>query len=324
MSGSQIAGICACVPSARMSLGDWKSLWDEKMVDSIVKVTGIEEVRLAGDSDTVSGLSLAASENLIAALNFPKSEIDAVVLATQTPDYRLPATSCILQDRLGLKTSTYCVDINYGCSGYIYAINQAAMLIETGQANNVLVCAGDVISKVLAEEDYAVRLVFGDACSATLVIRSENKIGKGIFYTDGSGYDQLIIEDGGFANLGHSSILKMNGVSVMTFAMSKVPPLVRLLEEKSGTTIDHYFFHQANKFIVNSLIKKLRIPPERAPIHVARHGNTGPASIPLTICLERLKQPLGISALVGFGVGFSWAGLTCDLSGLRSWDVIEL
>ena len=334
---AQIVGVVTAVPSAVENEETWRKQWGDSLVDSTIKTTGIRSVHLVAEGVYVSDLFVQAGQRLLSSLNLDPSEIGGIVVTTQTPDYRLPAVSCLLQSRLGLPNGTFCVDINYGCSGFVYGLEQARMLLNDDRCKHVLVFAGDVISKVLDREDHTVRMVFGDAGAAALVSSCPERftsrkalvgLSRAQIGTDGSEYAKLVCAIPGFREAERFPHLSMDGLGVMTFALTRVPPLVRQLEsdrnEEGSDPVNFFFFHQANQFIVRSLAKKLKLTDEQAPVQVREYGNTGPASIPLAICLERREKELGMAALVGFGVGLSWAGITCDLGGLVLTEVIEV
>lgn len=337
MQTAQIAGIVTAVPSHREGEEVWRDLWGHAIVDATIKTTGIRSVRLASENVFVGDLFLEAGRRLLAGLDLDPSEVGGVVVTTQTPDYRLPAVSCLLQAGLGLSHDTFCVDINYGCSGFVYGLEQARLLLNDERCKHVLVFSGDVISKVLDPADHTVRMVFGDAGAAALITsQSERFTGReaksGLtrarMGTDGSEYAKLICAVPGFREAEKFPHLTMDGLGVMTFALTRVPPLVRQLETdkaaSSPDALDFFFFHQANQFIVRSLAKKLKLSEQQAPVQVENYGNTGPASIPLAICLERENRDLGTAGLIGFGVGLSWAGITCDLGELVLTEIIEV
>ena len=235
---------------------------------------------------------------------------------TTTPDKRTPATSCLLQDRLGLPTSAYAIDITHGCSGYPYGLSLAGMLVSSGVAATVLVLAGDTLVRHLQPGDSATRLIFGDGASAT-VVRRGGSVMTGEFHTDGSGAPSLFWD---FADPESGEThAHMNGVDVMQFALTRVPGLVRSLrsgfDEAVGTGAwNAVYLHQANVFAVNHLARMCAMEGTRFPVAIERTGNTGPASIPLCISHDAVDHDLGVSALVGFGVGWSWGGVVVDLS----------
>ncbi len=333
----RLTGVTITVPRETTPLSELGARYGEQEVAKIIKATGIREVRVARDEVCTSDLCHDSATRLLDELDYPREQVGAVVLVTQTPDYVMPATSCLLQQRLGLRSDIPAFDINYGCSGYIYGLFQAQMLIAAGAASSVLVLCGDTLVRRTHPGDRALRMVFGDAGSATLVEAGETDFAYA-FHTDGGGAGSLIIPAGGCrtpstpetaegiadedGNVRSREHVYMDGMAIMNFALVKVPPLVKgLLAEMEWDreSVDKVFLHQANAFIIQSLRKKLKLRPEQVPLHVDGFGNTGPASIPLALQQELAgagSMPRRV-VLAGFGVGLSWAGMTLDLDGLR-------
>ena len=305
----------------------------EWTAEKIEDKTGIIERRIASADECSSDLGVAASEKLLASGACRREDIDYLILCTQTPDYLLPTTACVMQERLGIPTSTGAFDFNLGCSGFVYGLGVAKGLIETGQARNVLLITAETYSKLLDPEDRSVRAIFGDAAAATLIQGvpcSENKvegIGPFVFGTDGRGADNLIVPAGGMRRRGLqkdsapesddqdlSDRLFMNGPEIFSFTLRVVPDTVQTLLSRASKTleqIDLFVFHQANKYMLDHLRKKLKIPEEKFQISMRDCGNTVSATIPIALkrALEEGKlKPGDRVMLVGFGVGYSWAG----------------
>lgn len=336
----QIAGIATTLPKTIIKV---ESLTEDFHIDDILRIkraTGIDEFRVVDDGVTSSDLCLKAALHLIEVLEIKKSLIDGIIFVSQTNDYLLPQTSNVLQNRIGLSEKTYCLDIRLGCSGYVVGLLQASMLISLGVCSNVLVLAGDTTSRIINKKDKSLRLLFGDAGSATLLTAGNNNMYFDI-RNDGSGYKDLIIPAGSFRNPSSSitsRVIKdadnnfrseenlfMDGTQIFNFAINKVPEMINaLLNESSMSSndISHYFFHQANEFMINYLSKKMKINNDRVPIYVKNVGNTGPASIPLTISSvnDKIISPV---LMCGFGVGLSWAGLITNLNNCKIIPTIE-
>lgn len=239
-------------------------------------------------------------------------------LFSQTHDAIMPATSVMMQHRLGMSTEAVAFDISYGCSGYVYGLYQASMLISSGGCKRVLLCAGDVITPLLDPLDRNVRMVFGDAGSATLIENGTDSIAFSL-NTDGSGMHHLRAAKSN-AKANHDSYLYMNGAAVMEFALREVPTTInKLLKMKDwkADEVGTYAFHQANGFMLNYLRKKMELPKQAVPITVENTGNTGPASIPLALSLtkDRLCDEGRLDKVImcGFGVGLSWASAGMNL-----------
>jgi 3-oxoacyl-[acyl-carrier-protein] synthase-3 len=292
---------------------------------------GIVQRHIAAPREYASDLAVAAARKLFAGGACDPAEVDFLLLCTQSPDYILPTTACILQDRLGLPTSAGALDFNLGCSGFVYGLSLAKGLIETGQAGNVLLLTADTYSKFLHPEDRSVRPLFGDAAAATLVTGRPDAppdgppwIGPFVFGTDGKGMENLIVRAGGIRQADPDpptgdeappfpDHLYMNGPEIFTFALRAVPPAVAALLAKAGKTIDDidlFVFHQANRFMLEHLRDKLKIPPEKFVVSMSHVGNTVSSTIPIALddALDRRPLPPGkLILLVGFGVGYSWA-----------------
>ena len=313
----KVTGISSALPDYPLNIESLKKKFGDLEVKRIMASTGIHFVNVTTSTQKTSDLCVASAEKLLQVLNVSPSSIDGIILITQTPDVRMPATSVLLQHRLGLPIEAVAFDINYGCSGYIYGLFQAALLISSGACNRILVCVGDTISQFLNPADHAVRLMFGDAASVSLIESGTGEMAFNLF-TDGSGAPSLNI---GLNSSKNKSYLHMDGQAVMEFALKRIPDCIhQLLSFRcwQKDQIGSFVFHQANQFMLNYLRRKMQLNRNAVPVAVQDVGNTGPASIPLTLSLlvddlqrnSRLKQ----SVLCGFGVGFSWGAVALDLS----------
>lgn len=288
--------------------------------EKIAAKTGIVQRRIAAAEECASDLAVAAAQKLFAGGTCHPEEIDFILFCTQSPDYFLPTTACILQDRLGLPTSAGALDYNLGCSGFVYGLSLAKGLVETGQATNVLLLTAETYSKFLHPDDRSVRPLFGDAAAATLVRGRPDApagglpwIGPFVFGTDGQGMDNLIVAGGGMRRPRSANHLYMNGPEIFTFALRVVPQAVKALlarAEMSLDDVDLFVFHQANRYLLEHLRDKLRIPPEKFVLALSHVGNTVSSTIPIALkdSLDRqLLAPGKLVLLVGFGVGYSWS-----------------
>lgn len=300
--------------------------------DKLTSKIGIKKRNIAKNEEFASDLAVAAALKLFDEKVIDRNEIDFLILCTQSPDYLLPSTSCIIQDRLGLPTTCGAFDFNLGCSGFVYGLSIAKGLIESGSAKNILLLTADTYSKYINPLDRSVRVLFGDAASATLISSkhsSEELIGPFVFGTDGSGKDNLIVHAGGlrepltnenqinetdeYSNTRSRANLYMNGPEIFNFTLKEVPKSFNALLEKSKLTLDDYdkfIFHQANKFMLEHLRKKVGIDEKKFPIFVESCGNTVSSTIPIVIKNELINKNI-VSGnrimLLGFGVGYSWA-----------------
>jgi 3-oxoacyl-[acyl-carrier-protein] synthase-3 len=299
--------------------------------DKIYEKTGIRERHIASPDECASDLAVLACEKLIATGVCKPNDIDFILLCTQSPDYFLPTTACLIQDRLGIPSTAGALDFNLGCSGYIYGLGLAKGLIETDQARTVLLVTAETYSKFINEGDVATRSLFGDAAAATLVVRTEATsssefIGPFVYGTDGSGAKNLIVPVGGmrrrtaagqllsdrFGNIRTDQDLYMDGAEIFTFALRVVPKAVQQLLAKAQCSIadvDLFVFHQANKFMLDHLRRKINIPEDKFVIALSGFGNTVSATIPIALNEAakdgRLRRNDKVM-LVGFGVGYSW------------------
>lgn len=291
----------------------------------IADKTGIRQRHIAEPNETSSDLAVKAAEKLFAENDIDRDSIDFVLLCTQTPDYPLPTTSCLIQDRLGLKTSCGALDFNLGCSGYVYGMAMADGLIQSGVAKNILLLTSETYSKYIDDEDRSLRTIFGDGAAATLVSAAEQKSIWGFqFGSDGSGADMLIVGDGGGRCIDDAiqprhrkrwkSRLYMDGPSLINFTVDAVPRLIDEILSTNGMTMDdisQFLMHQATWKMLDQLRSRMDLAPERVPIELADVGNTVSSTLPILIDQLRNRdswQPESVNMLVGFGVGLSWAG----------------
>jgi 3-oxoacyl-[acyl-carrier-protein] synthase III len=329
---AKIADIAGHLPEQALDNEELAALYPAWPADKILEKTGIRMRRVAGGDETAGDLACAAAKRLFAQGKVAASDVDFVILCTQAPDYLLPTTACVLQHRLGIPTSAGALDVNLGCSGFVYCLSLAKGLIETGAARCVLVLTADTYSKMIHPLDKSVRTLFGDGAAATAVVASDDPvaaIGPFVFGTDGGGARHLIVPAGGFRtprsdetaqetrddsdNVRSAQHLYMDGAEVMAFTLREVPRAVDALLRKADLTaeaIDYFVMHQANQFMLNALRKKLRVEPQRVPIVMQETGNTVSSTIPLALLEMRERKLLETPRrlmLVGFGVGLSWA-----------------
>lgn len=307
----------------------------EWSVEKIAEKTGIVERHVTDEKTCSSDLAVEAAGRLFAEHNVAPSDIDYLLLCTQSPDYFLPTTACLVQHRLGIPTRAGALDYNLGCSGYVYGLGLASGLIETKQARNVLLITAETYSKFVSRKDKSVRTIFGDAAAATLIQDSvEGSIGPFVFGTDGAGAKNLIVRTGGFrcpgklpgaettdefGNVTDPNSLHMNGPEILNFTLRVVPATINELLRKSNRSaeeIDFYVFHQANKYLLDALRKRMKIPQEKYAEWYTHCGNTVSATIPIALCHAlkegRVKRGQRVM-LVGFGVGYSWGACLVTL-----------
>jgi 3-oxoacyl-[acyl-carrier-protein] synthase-3 len=317
---------------------------DQQMMENKL---GIRSLHIAAPDQAVSDLAVLASEKLFTVSAFPCENVDGIIICTQNPDYKLPATACIVQNRLGLPKSCLAFDINQGCSGYPYGLAVGASLIDSSICQNLLLVMSETYSKVVSYKDKTVCGLFGDGAAATL-LRKAPKQGGGIlafhFGTDGSGYDRLIVPAGGSrlpsGEQTHQMVkdengderspehIRMYGRDIFQFMDREVPRSVEAALAAASLCLDDvklFVFHQANKFMLEFLFHKLRLPPHKTIICMEETGNTVSASIPIALkrAIEGGRVGSGdIVVICGFGVGLSWATTVLRWSAKEDWDGI--
>ena len=300
----------------------------------ILRKTGIASRPIAREM-LVSDMAVKAAENLFEEHGIDRNSIDYLLLCTQSPDYYLPTTACMVQDRLGLPTSIGALDFNLGCSGFVYGLSMAKGLIAGSVAKKVLLITSETYTKHIHPMDRSTRTIFGDGASATLICQEDlAQIGRFSLGTDGSGYRNLIVPSGGMAlprtaetaqeetdesgNVRSKNNLYMNGPEIFSFTLRAIPGMVKDVLEKNGLTqqdIDLFVFHQANRFILETLRDKLSIPHDRFVIDVEDIGNTVSSTIPIALkrAIARGQIKKGSKILIaGFGVGYSWGATVLD------------
>ncbi|MFT4536372.1 MAG: 3-oxoacyl-[acyl-carrier-protein] synthase-3 [Saprospiraceae bacterium] len=341
-----VTGISAAVPKQIVSNHDY-TLLSEKERRLLIKTTGVEEKRAAPKGLTTSDLCFEAANQLIDQLDWKKEEIGILIFVSQSSDYLLPATSIILQDRLGLPKSCMAFDIGLGCSGYVYGLSVMSAMMSASKIEKGLLLVGDVSSATCAIEDKSTYPLFGDAGTATALTYKDK---SPHFYfnlqNDGSGFDKIIIKDGGIRNLiTEKSLVKreisegivrtdlnvcLSGMDIFNFSVTEVPKSIKAFCEyidRDLNEFDYIMLHQANKLMNETIRKKIKIPVEKVPYSIAKFGNTSSASIPLTIITElqnECRQSNIELLLSGFGVGLSWGVCNLQLDHIVCPDLIEI
>lgn len=319
----RISEIETYFPEKKVTNEDLQKEFPEWSPEKIFNKVGVKQRYTASAEETVLELAVKASEKLLKKID--KNEIDFILFCTQSPDYHLPTTACILQDRLGLRKNIGALDFNLGCSGFVYGLSIAKGLIATGVAQNILLVTAETYTKYLRKSDKSNRTIFGDGATATLIQKDETKENfQFILGTDGSGYDNLIVRNGGGRNRINKedeagNCLYMNGQNIFIFTIEKIPALVKEILEKNNLTkndVDYYIFHQANAHILRRQREILEIPEEKFYINLEKYGNTVSSTIPIALkdALETGKVKKGQKImLIGFGVGLSWGATIVEL-----------
>lgn len=335
----RIAGISAGVPKKTICNLELKDISKDYDAQAYVETTGVLERRL--DSLTTADLCLPAAETLIADLGWNRDNIDALIFVSQNTDYIEPATACILQDKLGLSNECYAEDIALGCSGWVYGLSNVAALLASGAIKKALLLAGDAKRRYEPTDS-----LFGYAGTVTAMEYIEGAEGlKFHFGTDGSGYDAIIIPDGGARNqISYKSFveeniygqiknrlqLRMKGMDVFSFGITTAPKSVKKLAEHFGfdySSADYLILHQANMMMNNKIAKKLKFSPDKVPSSMYNFGNTSSASIPLTMVTSINKELRnGIKKIIacGFGVGLSWGTVYFSTDNIVVSELVEV
>ena len=340
----RIAGIAAGVPeniASNLHPSETDGISGDYTPEAFVEATGVKERRLS-DKLTTADLCFAAAERLIADLNWDRGDIDAIVFVSQTPDYILPATACILQDRLSLSKECYAEDVSLGCSGWVYGLSNVASLLMNGDLKKALLLCGDAKKRAQGPRDP----LFGHAGTATAIEYAEGEQGfKFHFGTDGSGFDAIITPDGGSRNQVsqgsfvleekdgkkmHRMQTRMKGMDVFAFGITTAPKSVKKLAKQyefDYLDADYYVFHQANMKMNNQIVKKLKLDPEKVPSCMFNYGNTSSASIPMTIVTQlkdKFENKPTKFICCGFGVGLSWGTVAFETKDIIVSEIVEV
>lgn len=332
----RMAGVAACVPERTVATEDLGILTPEE-AETFNKTVGIRHRHLAEDSVCASDMCQKAAEKLLEELGWERDTIDVLIFESVTGDYKTPPTSCLLQDRLGLPDTTFCLDMPMGCCGCLYAITVGGNMLTTGNVRRALLLIGDTALRMGSMKDKSRVPLFGDAGTAVALEYDTDAPEIVVdFHTFGQGYEALMTPHGGFRHpatpesfieedFGNGIVRApihtlINGMNVFSFAISKPP---RSIEEfmaaeniDRNTDIDYYLIHQANKMIVDRVVKKLKLPLEKVPYNIEEFGNLGGASIP-SLMVTRLREQLSAAPttllMSSFGLGLSWATMSATL-----------
>ena len=342
-----ISGLAAAVPKNIINNYEYTERFTPEEASEVIEKIGVKERRFADENTCASDLCFAAAEKLISDMDIDRSEIDLLIMVSQTGDYKMPATSIILQNRLGLSKKTIAFDINLACSGFVYGLSTVYAFMQQQGLRKALLLVGETRSRVYSPKDRKVAFLFGDGGVAALIERGE-KFGESFFSlnSDGSKESLIKIKAGGYrypstpetrkekvidehGNMRSEEQGYMDGGDVFNFLIREIPSDIKGLLEFSNTSLDsfdYYLFHQANKFMNNYLIKKMKLPIEKVPSCIEQYGNTSSVSIPLTI-VSQLKNKLFPSRRVllsGFGAGMSWASAIVTLNGCHISSIVEV
>lgn len=325
-----IKAISYCLPEKVLTNEEIASLFPEWTVEKIEKKIGIKTRHITADNETASDIAIGAAEKLFADNNIDRSTIDYLIFVTQSPDYHLPTSACLIQTRLGLSKTITAIDVNLGCSGFVTGLSLAKAVVVSGQADNVLLLTAETYSKYMHERDKSNRTIFGDGAAATLVSTDGfARIGNFVIGTDGTGADNLIVKTGcarhmqplndlafdDFGNPHSSDNLYMDGPAILNYSLDSIPQLVSDVLAKNNVTmedIDLHVYHQANIFLANLERRKLKIPQEKYFVFIENVGNTVSSTIPIGLyeAMNAGKIKKGSAVLsVAQGLGYTWGGM---------------
>jgi 3-oxoacyl-[acyl-carrier-protein] synthase-3 len=339
----KIKAISSCVPEEIKYNVDYFSPTDyQKFKNSV----GVEKRHVVQENQCTSDLCFKAATEIFKNINIETENIEVIIFVSHTADYKLPATACILQNRLKLSKNCIAFDVTLGCSGFPYGMNIISSLMSVGKYKNGLLLIGNTQSKYTTPSDKSVYPLFADSGSAILLEYDENA--PSIYFdlgTDGSGFEDIIVPDGGSRNpVKESSFIfetdldgnkrnrlheKLDGINVFTFGISRAPKsILSLLShlKMDVNSIDYLLLHQANKLMTEKIIKKVKIDPDKCPTNISKFGNTSGGSIPLLIVTELSKLNLQNKTIVasGFGVGLSWGTMCFELEGCQICELQTL
>ena len=335
MHNCRIVAMAEHLPERCVANAELAAEFPEWDMEKLARKVGVSERHVAGAAETALDLAEKAAEKVFAESGFDRSAIDFILFCTQSPDYPLPTTACLLQDRLGLSTSIGALDFALGCSGFVYGLSLAQGLIAAGSSRNLLLITADTYTKYLHPQDHNNRTIFGDGAAATIITAAESGgIGKFVFGTNGSGGVNLIVKNGGARNafnpsaelrrtrtgsVSNDNYLYMNGPEIFNYVTEWIPKLVNDTLSANRMTmaeVDYFVFHQANAHMLKFLRRQLGIPEERFFNDMTMVGNTVSSTIPIGLCqlLGEGKIKRGDRVmLVGFGVGYSWGAAIVEL-----------
>jgi 3-oxoacyl-[acyl-carrier-protein] synthase-3 len=323
IDGWRVAGISSCVPPRRVDNQECGASYGEDAVRKVIAMAGIQYRHVVDENTTSADLCFEAAKSLIDRLGWEPESISAVIMVTQSPDYFLPSTACMLHKWLGLPTGCAAFDVGLGCSGYPYGLYIAAAMLKGGGQQRVLMLHGETPSLFPSPDDHATTLLFGDAGSATaLELDPDGTGGHFALHTDGRGFGGLIIRGGAFRQRHggdpRDMFLHMDGAGIFNFTIQHVPALIQdtLAFAGLGTAdIDCYAFHQSNRFILKHLVKKCGLPTDRVPMVLDRFGNAGGPSVALALTQGALPEwsRRWRAMIIGYGVGLSWGAAIVEL-----------
>ncbi len=342
-NGVKIVGMSCAVPQNRVTVNSFSHIFGEEIPTKFSAGTGIKAMYKAFPEQTASDLATAAAEELLRKVEIDKNEIGLMILVTQSPDYRRPSSASVIQNRLELPIDCSCMEINLGCSGFIYGLQTAMSLMNLSDLKYGLLLMGETASKLVDPHDKSIVMMYGDAGAAILLKKTNEEVSTTtLLRSDGSRYKSIILPAGGFRDMypSHERFMcsdgierslydiYMNGTSVFSFSITDVPRALNDYLEYTKTTVadyDTFVFHQANEFIIKQIMRKLKLKKDVVPISLDRYGNTGGISIPLTLCDAYGNNASDTKKVLvcGFGIGLSWGVTSFPLDFNNVYPIIE-
>lgn len=341
-TGCSIAGIATAVPKVRFKVEDAASIFGTEIVKNFIDKTGITQCHRAVELQTASDLGFAAAKNLFANVNIDKNQIGVLIFVSQSPDYRKPATACVLQHRLGLSTNCAAYDVGLGCSGFVYGNQIMRSMLSTTNVKYGLLIVAETSSKQADPKDRTIGMMFGDAGSAILYENGTEEECCTLLKTDGSRFKSIIVPAGGFRDINPKDqyftdsdgqvrskfFSYMDGVGVFSFSILDVPNAMKEFlkhMDKQGNDFDYVFLHQANGMIIKQIAKRFGVSMDRVPLSLDRYGNTSGVTIPLTICDKFGVNKDGVVNVlaVGFGIGLSYGVTSFNIDTTNVLPIIE-
>jgi len=330
-----VKGIACAVSEKCVNNESYAERYGAENVSKFIANTGVKRRHVAAPEQTASDFAYVAAEQLLAKVGWDKQGVDGILFVTQSSDYHLPATACVLHHRLGFGKNCLAFDINLGCSGFVYGLFVAASLCREKAIQRILLCGGDVSTRGVSPEDKSVNMLFGDSGFAVaLEYDASASPWNFLFRTDGSGFKNIIVPAGGHRHPKGDETLRefgegvwrgdhhlfINGGEVFNFTISEVPLAINQLMESSSWTpdqVDYLVLHQANLFILKNIARAAKFPMSKVPVSMDRYGNTSVSSIPITLCDAFADRGLDATprkvVLSGFGVGLSWGVLALEM-----------
>lgn len=340
----EIKGICCALPdNPKTTEQIGRGYFDEEIIKQTSNTIGVKTIFYAKEGQTASDLCFEAAENLMNKLNWERDSVDGLLFISQTPDYKLPATACVLQNRLGLSIDCIALDINLGCSGFVNGLFLASQMIELGTCKRVLVLVGDTLRNHLSPRDRGITFIISDSGTATALEYVEERKTSFIMYSDGSGAEDLIVRAGGERipstaetrqlveeeenNWRSKEHVFMNGMGIFTFAVKRVPAILREISAMHGwedKDVKKYLLHQANAYMIKYISKRAKIGEDKIPINIHKFGNTNGSTIPVLLCdlFGCELQPGDNVILCGFGVGLSWGAAAMTIPDLSCAEIM--